>query len=126
MDIVVVDGLPCSDISAVWHVPIIPVVDVLHSLALTDACLASLDAAVPKRDGGGPLHGEGALRRLVLVDWVAFSYSTEVLLGTVMRKLDTHESLRFSPMAAWWIALGAWTEVPSSSRPTLWGRSCLH
>ena len=34
MDVVVVDRLPRSDIGAVWHVPIIPVVNVLHSLAL--------------------------------------------------------------------------------------------
>ena len=34
MDVVVVDRLPRSDIGAVWHVTIIPVVDVLHSLTL--------------------------------------------------------------------------------------------
>ena len=66
-----------------------------------DVCLASLEAAVAERDGGGPLRGGGALRRLVLVDWVSFSYSTEVLLGTMVRELDAHDSLGFSAMAAW-------------------------
>jgi hypothetical protein len=31
---VVVEGLPRSGICAVWHIPVIPVVDVLHDLAL--------------------------------------------------------------------------------------------
>ena len=34
VDEVVVQRLPRSDIGAIWHVPIIPVVDVLHGFAL--------------------------------------------------------------------------------------------
>jgi hypothetical protein len=55
---------------------------------------------VAERDVGGPLRG-GGLRRLVLVDWVSFSYSTEVLRGTIVRVLDAQESLGFKAMAAW-------------------------
>jgi hypothetical protein len=67
---------------------------------LTDACLASLEAAPAERDVGGPLREGGGFRRLVLVDWVSFSYSTEVLRGTIVRELDAHESLGFKAMAA--------------------------
>jgi hypothetical protein len=59
-----------------------------------------LVAAVAERDEGGPFREGGALRRLVLVDWVSFSYSTEVLRGTIVRELEAHDSLGLSAMAA--------------------------